>query len=409
MPKFSIVARNGSGETIRESRFGTSREALVAQLRRSGLIPIAVESADAREEAGPPRPVAARRFIFGGVKLREVTVACRTLATMLSGGLPIIDSLVDVAEQSENSRFRSMLLSAATDVRQGTMLSDALGAYPDVFSPLMVALVKAGEESGNLAEVLSELSDYLEAQLDLRRRIRVSTMYPAFILVFFLFALSVIFLFILPRFRDIFARAGAELPLLTRIVMGISGAFVHSIVYVLLALVVGGVAFSFWRKTAGGRRTLGIILLHLPVIGKVAREMIMARLSRTLGMLIEGGIPMVEALTLSAAAAGNVPVEQQVAQVRQNVVRGASLSEELSSRPYFPRLLVRMVAAGEASGRLGEMLSRAAEHFTREFSARVDIAMAMFEPALLVAIGVMVGFVVVAIYFPIFSLAKTVT
>jgi len=137
--------------------------------------------------------------------------------------------------------------------------------------------------------------------------------------------------------------------------------------------------------------------------------MIMARLARTLGMLIDGGIPMVEALSLSAAAAGNVRVEQQVAQVRQNVVRGASLSEELSSRPYFPRLLVRMVAAGEASGRLGDMLGRAAEHFSREFSARVEMLMALLEPALLVAIGILVGFVVVAIYFPIFNLARTVT
>ncbi len=409
MPKFSIVARTGAGETIRESRYGTTREALVGQLRRDGLVPIAVESADAGTEPGaPPRP-AARRFIFGGVGLREVTVAFRTLATMLGGGLPIIDSLVDVAEQSENARFRSVLLAAATDVRQGAMLSDALAAYPAVFSPLTLALIKAGEESGNLAEILSNLSDYLEAQLDLRRRIRVSTMYPAFIMGFFCVAVSVIFFFILPRFREIFERAGAELPLLTRIVMTVSSAFAENIGYVLLVLVAGGVAFWFWRKTASGRSTIHAVLLHLPVIGRVTREMIMARLARTLGMLIDGGIPMVEALSLSAAAAGNVCVEQQMVQVRQNVVRGASLSEELSSRPHFPRLLVRMVAAGEASGRLGEMLNRAAEHFSREFSARVDMLMAMLEPALLVAIGILVGFVVIAIYFPIFSLARTVT
>ena len=234
-------------------------------------------------------------------------------------------------------------------------------------------------------------------------------MYPAFIMGFFCVAVSVIFLFILPRFREIFERAGAELPLLTRIVMTVSSAFGENIGYVLLVLVAGGVAFWFWRKTPSGRSTVHAVLLHLPVIGRPVREMIMARLARTLGMLIDGGIPLVEALSLSAAAAGNVRVEQQVAQVRQNVVRGASLSEELSSRPYFPRLLVRMVAAGEASGRLGDMLGRAAEHFSREFSARVDMLMAMLEPALLVAIGILVGFVVIAIYLPIFSLARTVT
>lgn len=408
MPRFAVVFKDGSGQTASAVRFGSSREALLAELRHGGLVPISIEPADGEQEKRGQQRAPARRIWLGRVKLSEVAIGFRTLATMLGGGLPIIDCLTDIADQSSSVRFKEILLSVATEVRRGSMLSTALAARPDVFSPLVCSLVQAGEESGNLTEVLSQLSDHLETQLELRRKVKVSMAYPMFIVAFFIVAVSVVLLFVLPKFREIFERVGAELPALTRIIMSVSSAFADYIVYIVMAVAAAGIALHLWRKTASGRKAFDVFLLHAPVVGKLVSQIVIARLARTLALLMESGIPVVEALKLVAPVTGNSVIGQQVEQVRQNIVRGSSLSSELASRPCFPRLLVRMAAAGEASGRLSDMLNRVATHYTRESTARMDTLMALLEPALLVFVGALVGLVVIAIYFPIFNLARTI-
>jgi len=407
VPKFSVVCRTAEGQTIREARYNASRAELLAQLRAAGLVPISVEQSEATEEGAEKRRSPLLRL--RKVKVGEIALAFRTLATMLGGGLPIIDSLTDVAEQSDNARFKEILLSVAGEVRKGNMLSAALADYPKVFGPLTCSLVQAGEESGTLAHMLSDLAEYLELQVDLRRKIKAGTRYPLFILGFFIVAMSFIFLYIVPKFKAIFATFGAELPLLTRVVMYISSQAASHLFYVGVVVVAIGVGIHMWKKTEKGRRSLDAFMLRIPVVGKLIHQIIIARVARTLGLLIQSGIPVVDALRLTEAAAGNVPIGEHLKGTRQNIVRGSSLSEELASRPYFPRVLVRMTSAGESSGNLGSMLSRVADHYTRESSTTLDVLMAMLEPAMLVLLGIAVGIAVIAIYLPIFSLAKAVT
>jgi len=408
MAKFSIVCKDGQGQTVREVRFSTSREALLTELRTGGLIPISLQTMEGRQEKAGTRETT-RTPLFGGkVKLNEVAVGFRMLATLLGGGLPIIDALVDVAEQSGNARLREILIAAATDVRKGSSLSEALARFPRAFSPMVQALVQAGEESGNLTQVLGDLAEYLEAQVELRRQIKAGTRYPIFIVCFFVLALSVILLYILPKFKEIFDKFDAELPMLTKLVMSVSAGIVHNLIYVLPAIGLVAVGVSLWKRTEGGRRTLDAFWLKVPVIGKLVHQIAIGRFARVLSLLMESGIPVVEALKLSARVPGNVIIGEQVDEVRQSIVRGASLSEEFAARPCFPRMLVRMTSAGEASGRLGDMLNRVADHYVRESAASIEGLMSMLEPALLVLLGIVVGFVVIAIYFPIFNLAKVV-
>ncbi len=409
MPTFTVVYKDSNGDTVRGRKASGSREAILADLRSSGFVPISVAPADVRPDQQEGQRAPARRRRRGRIKLSETALAFRTLATMLGGGLPIMDCLVDIAEQSDSTRFRKILLAVTANVRKGRMLSSAMADYPEAFSPLVCALVEAGEESGNLTKVLTQLSQYLESQLDLRRKIKVSTIYPAFIVSFFVVALAVVVFFVLPKFKTIFDSVDTELPTLTRIVMSVSDVMTRHVLYALPCLVAAVIGFLFWRKTSSGRRIIDTVLLRAPIIGKLVSQIVIARLTRTLSLLIDSGITVVEALKLAARVAGNTLISEQLEEVRRDILRGGHLSDQLASRRCFPRMMVRMTAAGEASGRLGDMLNRVAIHFTRESTARIDGLMAMLEPALLVVVGVLVGIVVIAVYFPIFNLARSIS
>ena len=407
-PKFNTTYKDAEGKTVEEARFAASRENLLAELRAAGLVPIAVR-ADEGAQAGVQRAATGGRGLrLGGrVKLNEVAVSFRTLATMLSGGLPIIDSLIDVADQSDNARFKQVMRATAADVQKGSTLSDAMAKHPNAFSPLACAMVQAGEESGNLTRVLGDLADYLEGQVELRRKIKAGTRYPLFILGVFFIAILIIFGWILPQFQEVFASFKAKLPPLTLTLMAISSGFADNILYVLAGVVALIVAFVMWVRTEGGRRAFDAFMLRVPVFGRLVHQIIIARLSRTLSLLIESGIPMVEALRLCGRVIGNTIITEELHEVQENIVRGSSLSQELGARPHFPRMLVRMTAAGEASGRLGDMLDRVAVHYNRESSSSIDGLLAMLEPALLIGLGVVVAIVVMGVYFPIFNLAKS--
>jgi type IV pilus assembly protein PilC len=408
MPTFTITYKDRQGNTKKESRMGSSRDALLAKLRAEGFIPVAID-ADSNETTEPANKGAkSASFSFRKIKTQEIAVTFRTLATMLSGGLPIMETLVDVAAQSENERFGNILMDVAADVREGQSLFEAMANRPQVFTPLMSAMVHAGEESGNISNALSELADYLDTQVELRRKVKTGTRYPLFIFGFFLCALGVIFLYILPKFREIFERFDAPMPTITKIIMGFSSAVADNILYILPSLIGIGIAFYLWKRSERGQKQYDYLIFKVPVLGKMVHQVVIARIARTLGMLIDSGIPVVEAIQLSAGVSGNTVIGEEMKTVRENIVKGSTLSEELGRSHYFPRMLVRMTAAGEATGQLGDMLDRVSNHYTRETATSIDTLMSMLEPILLVLLGVVVGIVIIAVYFPIFNLAQAI-
>ncbi|MFW6045032.1 MAG: type II secretion system F family protein [Planctomycetota bacterium] len=414
MPEFHVVCKNAEGERRELNRSGDSREQVFSELREEGLVPISISEAEGEGgEAGgkkaEPRSKSGTGFSFWRkVKLDELAVAFRTLATMVGGGLPIIGSLIEVGEQADTPHFREAMLSMAQEVREGSSLSDTMAQRRDIFPPIAVSMVHAGEESGNLARVLSDLADYLEEQQELRRKVKSGTRYPMFVAGFFVVALAVIVLFVIPQFREIYDRFDVELPLLTRIVTGVSTAIASSMIYIIPVAGLLFIGFVFWKRTEGGRRTVDRVKLRLPLIGPLVHQIVIARFSRALSLLLESGIPVVEALSLSSRIADNVVIRDQVNSARDNIVQGSSLSVELENHSYFPRMLSKMASAGESSGQLGSMLNRVAVHFEREASSQIEGLLSLLEPAILVLLGVTVGFVVVAVYLPIFNLARAI-
>ncbi len=409
MPQFSVVCKSEDGETVRDVRFSPSRDGLLVELRRAGFVPISVDElatgpSERAKEAGPSGPT-----LFGGVKLKELALGFRVLATMLGGGLPIIDCLLDVAEQSDNQRFRETLLAIAAEVRDGSSLSEAVMNYPNVFNPMTCAMIKAGEESGTLTQILERLASDMEAQLEIRRKIKSGTRYPMFIFGFFVVAVTFIFGFLLPKFKDIFDQFGAELPMITRVTMAISDKFAGGLVYIAPTLLAVGILTFVWvKKTASGKLAFDTSILRVPLVGSLVHQIVVSRLARSLSMLITSGVSIVDALRLTERTVGNVVVAASLGEVRRNIIQGSALSQEFESHPIFPGLLVRMTAAGEASGKLSDMLRRVADYYERESAASIDGLLSLLEPTLIVLLGIVVGFVVIAVYFPIFGLAKAI-
>ncbi len=410
MPRYVVAYKNANSETVRERLDAPSRGELLSDLRAKGAIPISIKQADGGDAADKKKAKSERvrtksAFFSKKIKLGELAVVFRTLSTMLSGGLPIIDSVSDVGAQAGNPRLREVLLSVSGAIREGASLSAAMEKHPGVFSNLMISMTRAGEESGHMGAVLNDLSDYLESQVELRRKIKAGTRYPLFILGFFTLAVGILFVFILPRFAVIFRNLDADLPALTALVMGLSSALASNIVFILFglaALITGGVLF---KRTETGKRFFDRLVLRLPVVGPMAQKIVIARLSRTLGLLIASGIPVVESLAMSGQISGNYVFERNIDQIKTNIIRGSTLSEEMKGRAYFPMMLIRMTAAGEATGSLADMLQRVSQHFTREASVSIDSMLALLEPLLLALLGVVVGVVILAVYLPIFQLA----
>jgi len=410
MPVFEVKCKTASGETVSDRKNSESRNKLATDLRAQGLTPVSIskveegsqESEGDEAEGGWSIP-----FLGPSVKLDEVALAFRTLATMLGGGLPIMQCLREVAAQSDNDYLADAFRSVAQQVSEGTNLAEALEKYPAAFSDLTCSMVRAGQESGTLEKVLSQLAEYYESRLEMKRKIKAGTRYPMFIILFFAGALSVIFFYIIPKFKSIFSRVGADLPFVTRVLMNISTTVASNIVYVVPTVLGIAIGFYIWKQSEHGIHTIDRLKLKMPVLGEVVHQIAIGRLSSSLALLIQSGMPILEALELSETAAGNRIIQEDLQETKQKLLEGEQLSDQLAKREVFPRLLVSMTAAGESSGQLGDMLERVAEHYERESAASIEGLLSLIEPAILVAMGVVVGIVVYAIYIPIFQMAQT--
>ncbi|HOM27681.1 MAG TPA: type II secretion system F family protein, partial [bacterium] len=344
----------------------------------------------------------------GRVSLGEIAIFSRQLATMLDAGVPIIDAISDLKEQTINKYFAYALENIRKDIQTGSNFSSAISKYPNIFSPLYVALVKSGEESGNLVGVMTELSSYIEDQIILLRKLRQALSYPAVIFLFFIGVISFVFLFLIPKFQSIFSSFGAKLPGLTLIVFKISGLFLKFLPFILIFLVLFGIFLFFYRNTKSGRYWIDSVKLKFPLIGKLVIKISLSRFSRSLSTLLSGGVSINSALEIVAATSGNIIIEDIVKKIRKGVIEGKVLNEEMKKYKIFPPILVRMVRVGEETGRLEDMLNRVSKFFRDEVDATVNILTSIIEPILIIGLGIIVGIVVLAIYLPIFKLAGTI-
>lgn len=398
MPIFAYSARSISGELTNGEIDLPTKEEVVGYLRRQRLVPVNVRA--------KPKDM---NITFGsGVKTREVVIFTRQFATMITSGLPLVQSLSILAEQTENVRFKTVITAVLNDIQAGQTLADAMRRHPAIFTDLYVNMIAAGEAGGILDTILLRLATFLEKNDALVRKIKGAMTYPAVMLLVVIGATTILLWKVVPVFAGIFIDAGVALPTPTRVVLSIS-AFLQSYIFYCFLAVIGAVlAIRQYYKTRAGQLVLDRLLLNLPVLGTLLRKSAVSRFTRTLGTLVSSGVSILDGLEITARTAGNRVVHDAVMEARASIAGGATISDPLKASGVFPPMVVQMINVGEQTGGLDEMLSKIADFYDDEVDAAVTALTSILEPIMIVVMGVVIGGMVVAMYLPMFDLMKTV-
>ena len=399
MPSFDWSARPAAGGDIKEGTIDLAKkEDVIAFLHKQKLIPVVV-----REK---PRQF---NIQFGtGITTRDIVIFTRQFATMINSGLPLVQSLDILAEQTENSALAKVLREVLYDVESGHTLAAAIAKHPKVYSELFVNMVAAGEAGGILDTILLRLATFLEKNDALIRKIKGAMVYPSVIFSVAGMAIVILLIFVIPTFQTMFESAGIPLPLPTRIVIGMS-QFLQDFWWALIVGIVGGAfALRAIYATPGGNLAIDRIMLTLPILGDLQRKAAVARFTRTLGTLVSSGVSILEGLEITAKTAGNRVIHDAVMSSRTSIAGGETIAGPLKESGVFPPMVVQMINVGEQTGGLDNMLTKIADFYDDEVDAAVEVLLAAMEPIMIVVLGVVVGGMIVAMYLPIFDMINAV-
>jgi type IV pilus assembly protein PilC len=342
------------------------------------------------------------------IKTKEIVIFTRQFATMINAGLPLVQCLEILSSQQPNPSFKKVLSQIKQDVESGNTFADALGKHPKVFDSLYVNLVGAGEIGGVLDTVLNRLAVYMEKNENLKNKIKSAMTYPIIVLCVAFGVVAVLMIFVIPTFKDMFEQFGSALPGPTQLVVNMSNFFRKfwwGMIGFIIALVFA-LKWAYGQKQ--GRYFIDKTLLRLPIFGDLIRKVAVAKFTRTLGTMISSGVPIMDGLEITSKTAGNVIVEDAIRSVRTSISEGKSMSEPLEQTGIFPGMVVQMIAVGEATGAMDQMLSKIADFYDEEVDVAVEALTSALEPMLMVFLGGIIGFVVVAMYLPIFKMASAV-
>ncbi|HKY30615.1 MAG TPA: type II secretion system F family protein [Pyrinomonadaceae bacterium] len=401
MPTYVFKGRNRLNETVVGERVADTRDALRQILRREQVTLTSVK--EKGREIGIPK--------LGGrkkVKAKALSIFTRQFSVMIDAGLPLVQCLEILAQQQENKFFQQTLFQVRQDVEEGATLAAAMARHPKVFDQLYTNMVEAGETGGILDLILQRLSNFIEKIVKLKRDVISAMIYPSAVVLMAIAAVAVIMIIVIPQFQAIFLGLlgpGEQLPLPTRIVVGISNFLAGWGGLVILAAVIGiALAVRFYYKTPGGRSNIDALLLKIPILGDILRKVAVARFSRTLSTLLSSGVPILQSLDITAKTAGNVVIERAIVKVRDGVERGESFVEPLKATEVFPHMVAQMIGIGEQTGALDAMLSKIADFYEQEVDAAIANLLTMIEPLLIGFLGITIGSIVIAMYLPLFTL-----
>ena len=399
MPSYTYLAREaGTGREIRSTMDAGSEQAAIASLLNKNLLVVQIQ-----EKVGKKGKTAG-----GSVPLADLVVFTRQLATMLDAGLAMVQSLQALAEQTTNKVMRDVIKDVCTRVESGDSFSQALVKHPKVFNRLFVCMVDAGEKGGLLAEILARLATFLENTARLRKKVKSAMMYPA-VVTFVAIAITIFLLVkVVPVFGEIFSGFGAKLPTPTQVLINISEWLQKNILFLIPA---AGLVIYGWLayiKTKQGREFWDRTRIKLPVFGHIAHKICLARFTRTLASLIRSGVPILEVLGIVANTVGNVVMEKAIRVAMADIEKGDGISNALGKHPVFPTMIVRMMTAGEQTGKIDSMLERVADFLDEEIETVLSGLTSLIEPLLIVFLGVVVGGIVICMFLPIFKMSEII-
>jgi len=400
MPVFEYTARNAStGQILKGQIDVATRDDVLKHIKQQKMIMVNV-----REQ---PKKIT---FSFGkkGIRTRDIVIFTRQFATMINSGLPLVQSLDILARQTENPSLADVTKQVVFDVESGHTLADAFSKHPRAFTELYVNMVAAGEAGGILDTILIRLATFLEKSDALIRKVKGAMVYPGVIMSVAAIAVAVLLIFVIPTFQKMFASVGMELPLPTRIVIGMSDFLINY--WWMLILIVIGLVFAIRRyyATSDGRLRIDQMLLNSPVLGDLLRKSAVSRFTRTLGTLISSGVSILDGLEITAKTAGNRVIHDAVMESRNSIAGGETIAGPLERSKVFPPMVISMIAVGEQTGGLDEMLSKIADFYDEEVDVAVSALLSLMEPMMIVILGVIVGGMVVAMYLPIFDMMNAV-
>jgi type IV pilus assembly protein PilC len=402
MAVFTWEGMKKTGEVVKGNIDAQNESAVIALLRQQEIRPINVKEKKAAFDFG-------KLNIFkekvGG---KEMAVFTRQFATMIDAGLPLVQCLDILGGQQENKTFQKTIKDIKASIEGGSTFAAALKKHPDTFDSLYSNLVAAGEVGGMLDTILARLATYIEKAEKLKGRVKGAMIYPIVVLSVAAGAVSILLLFVIPVFAKMFSDVGAALPAPTQFVMDLSNFLKHYIIFIIIGIIVIYFAVRSYYKTGNGKLVIDGLLLKLPVFGDIIRKNAVARFTRTLSTMISSGVPIMDGLEIVARTSGNQIVENAIMKARESIAAGKTIAEPLAQTKVFPGMVVQMISVGEATGNMDAMLSKIADFYDEEVDAAVAAMTSLIEPLLIVFLGVVIGFIVVAMYLPIFKIASTI-
>ncbi len=403
MPVFEYKALTAAGKAVQGLREADSAKTLRATLRREGVFLTDVLG-EQQVKAQQAREVNVRRWVVGRVSSEDLAIATRQLAVLIHAGIPLVEALTALVEQADKEKLKRVLGDVKQRVNEGSTLADALGAHPRVFGELYVNMIRAGEHSGALEIVLVRLADFTESQARLRSKILGTMAYPALMMIIGSIVLGILFTVVIPKVMKIFEDTKATLPWMTRVLIAFT-SFVTQWWWAILAAIVLAVwGFVRWKRTPAGKARWHRFVLTVPVFGRLVRVIAIGRFARTLSTLLKSGVPLLTAMDIVKNVVGNVRLAEVIDQARDAIREGESIAAPLKRSGEFPPLVFHMVAVGERSGALEEMLSNVASAYEAQVDTTVTALTSLLEPLMIVAMGVVVGFIVFSVLTPILQI-----
>jgi len=396
MPVFTFTGTDAQGKRIAGERLADSKAAVTMQLRRERITPGAIK--EKGKEFNLPK------IGTGKVPIKDLAIFFRQFSVMIDAGLPLVQCLEILAANQENQVFQKCLTGVRTSVESGSTLSNAMRQFPKIFDDLTTNMIEAGEAGGILDTILQRLATYVEKAVKLKSAVRSALIYPVSVISIACLVVGALLKFVVPIFANMFNSMGVDLPLPTKIVIGLSNFVGRFWWLALLGMVVLVFGIKYVRKDPKGRYLMDKFLLNLPVLGPVLRKIAVARFTRTLGTLITSGVPILEGLAITARTSGNAVLEDALMKVRKAVEEGRTIVDPLKECGVFPNMVTQMIGVGEATGAMDSMLQKIADFYEEEVDAATKDLLAMLEPAIIGLLGVCVGGIVISLYMPLFSM-----
>jgi type IV pilus assembly protein PilC len=408
VPDFAYIAKDRSGAELSGIVNGPSADHAIEELHKRGLVVLHVT--EDRTGKGDAIPWYKKELALfpSSTGTRDLALFTRQLATLFEAGIPLVRGLRGLSADETNKQLSRTVKDIAERVEQGSNLSDAMAVHPRTFNKLYVSMVRAGEGSGTLEEILEHLAVYLEKMDALKTKIRSAMSYPVFVLFTAVTITLFLLLKIVPTFEQIYADLDAELPLPTRVVLWVSKLIQNNILITAGIVMLIMALTMLWRRTKPGRYAWDNMMLHTPVFGPIIRKAVISRFTRTFGILLKSGLPVLETLELVKGATGNAVIEKAISEAREEIGRGREITAAFRATRKIPEMVLQLMATGEESGQLDSMLMKASDFYDRQVEAAVQGLAALIEPLLIVIVGIIVGVVVITMYLPIFYLGDAI-